>query len=173
VVKASVVALKALLKSDVIRKDFLDNDGMGALLGVFLAPGGEHLAPAQQKAAFLVPDTFLDGDMGAALWAALGEWPVDDQWSDKACSGRSAEWPAPKHCWDFTVKTMAKVHKATKDHWVHDLWRQPKEARKGPRDVCRSGTRALRTIVVVVDNYVDTLLFKAKIYQCACMWDHS
>lgn len=126
VVKARVSALKGLLKSDVVRKDFLDKGGMESLLDVLVLKTEPEWEPAREKAAFLVQDVFLDGDMGASL----GEWPVDDQKSEAEC-GRPGLQGSRGECWDYEAKRLAHEHRADKGHWSQELWGKLKEARKG------------------------------------------
>jgi nucleotide exchange factor SIL1 len=111
--KAKTAALRGLIKSPVIRDDFLANGGMTQILEV-LAIEKPELAPARQKLANLVLDNFLDESMGASL----GVWP------------RPGE---VDHDWDYKLKTLAKLHKADKDHWSAELWKRLQEQRKAER----------------------------------------
>lgn len=111
--KAKTAALRGLIKSPVIRDDFLANGGMTQILEV-LATEKPELAPAKQKLANLVLDNFLDESMGATL----GVWP------------RPGE---VDHDWDYKLKTLAKLHKADKDHWSAELWKRLQEQRKAER----------------------------------------
>lgn len=111
--KAKTSALKGLIKSPIIRDDFLANDGMAQVLKVLVLEKPK-LVPAQQKLANLVMDEFLDEDMGATL----GVWP------------RSGD---VDHDWDYQLKTLAKLHKGEKDHWSAELWRRLQEQRRVAR----------------------------------------
>lgn len=111
--KAKTAALRGLIKSPVIRDDFLANGGMAQILEV-LAIERPDLAPAKQKLANLVLDNFLDESMGATV----GIWP------------RPGE---VDHEWDYRLKTLAKLHKADKDHWSAELWKRLQEQRKAER----------------------------------------
>lgn len=111
--KAKTAALRGLIKSPVIRDDFLANGGMKQILEI-LAIEKPELAPAKQKLANLVLDNFLDESMGATL----GVWP------------RPGELD---HDWDYKLKTLAKLHKADKDHWSAELWNRLQEQRKAER----------------------------------------
>lgn len=111
--KAKTAALRGLIKSPVIRDDFLANGGMTQILEV-LAIEKPELAPAKQKLANLVLDNFLDESMGATL----GVWPRPG---------------AVDHDWDYKLKTIAKLHKADKDHWSAELWKRLQEQRKAER----------------------------------------
>lgn len=111
--KAKTAALRGLIKSPVIRDDFLANGGMTQILEI-LAIEKPELAPAKQKLANLVLDNFLDESMGATL----GVWP------------RPGELD---HDWDYKLKTLAKLHKADKDHWSAELWKRLQEQRKAER----------------------------------------
>ncbi|OIW35587.1 hypothetical protein CONLIGDRAFT_627621 [Coniochaeta ligniaria NRRL 30616] len=128
-VKARVSALKAMLKSDVIRKDFFENRGMEVLLNVLVRSGDQQWDPPREKAALLVQDIFLDADLGATL----GEWPVDDQMSEGEC--RNLALPemrrARQECWDYEAERLAGENRWDQDHWSHELWGKLKEARKG------------------------------------------
>lgn len=128
-VKARVSALKAMLKSDVIRKDFFENRGMEVLLNVLVRSDDRHWDAPREKAALLVQDIFLDADLGATL----GEWPVDDQMSEGEC--RNLALPELRHarqeCWDYEAKRLANENRWDQDHWSHELWGKLKEARKG------------------------------------------
>ncbi|KAK2610491.1 hypothetical protein N8I77_003917 [Diaporthe amygdali] len=111
--KAKTAALRGLIKSPIIRDDFLANGGMAQILEV-LSIERPELVPAKQKLANLVLDNFLDESMGATL----GVWP------------RPGE---VDHDWDYKLKTLAKLHKADKDHWSAELWRRLQEQRKAER----------------------------------------
>lgn len=111
--KAKTAALRGLIKSPVIRDDFLANGGMAQILEV-LSIERPELVPAKQKLANLVLDNFLDESMGATL----GVWP------------RPGE---VDHDWDYKLKTLAKLHKGDKDHWSAELWKRLQEQRKAER----------------------------------------
>lgn len=111
--KAKTAALRGLIKSPAIRDDFLANGGMAQVLEV-LSIERPELAPAKQKLANLVLDNFLDESMGATL----GVWPRPGD---------------ADHDWDYRLKTIAKLHKADKDHWSAELWRRLQEQRKAER----------------------------------------
>lgn len=111
--KAKTAALRGLIKSPVIRDDFLANGGMTQILEV-LSIERPELVPAKQKLANVVLDNFLDESMGATL----GVWP------------RPGE---VDHDWDYKLKTLAKLHKGDKDHWSAELWKRLQEQRKAER----------------------------------------
>lgn len=111
--KAKAGALRGLIKSPAIRDDFLAQEGMAQILQI-LALERPELLQAQQKLANLVLDNFLDEGMGAAL----GVWP------------RAGE---ADHDWDYQLKSLAKLHKAQKDHWSGELWKKLQEARQTMR----------------------------------------
>ncbi|POS75339.1 hypothetical protein DHEL01_v206269 [Diaporthe helianthi] len=111
--KAKTAALRGLIKSPVIRDDFLAKGGMAQILEV-LAIEKPELAQAKQKLANLVLDNFLDESMGATV----GVWP------------RPGE---VDHEWDYRLKTLAKLHKADKDHWSAELWKMLQAQRKAAR----------------------------------------
>lgn len=130
--KARISAISGLLKSDLIRREFLSNAGTERLLEVLTLDSGsenqkEDWEPAQRRAGLLVLDNFLDSDMGAKL----GEWPMGTQASDEVCvqedesdAGVSAE------CWDWYAKNFAARHKKDKGHWSHELVKKLGEQRK-------------------------------------------
>lgn len=126
VVKARVSALKGLLKSDVVRNDFLEQGGMEFLLDVLVLMTEPEWEAAREKAALLVQDVFLDGDLGASL----GEWPVDDQVSEAECKKPGLQ-RSRQECWDYEAKRLAHEHRADGGHWSQELWVKLKEARKG------------------------------------------
>lgn len=111
--KAKAGALRGLIKSPAIRDDFLAQEGMAHVLQV-LALERPELLQAQQKLANLVLDNFLDEGMGATL----GVWP------------RPGE---VDHDWDYQLKSLAKLHRADKDHWSGELWRRLQVARQTMR----------------------------------------
>lgn len=111
--KAKSSALRGLIKSPVIRDDFLANGGMAQILKVLLLERPDLVAD-QQKLANLVMDSFLDEDMGATL----GVWP------------RAGD---VDHDWDYKLKSLAKLHKADKGHWSAELWRRLQEQRRSSR----------------------------------------
>ncbi|KAJ4396836.1 nucleotide exchange factor sil1 [Gnomoniopsis smithogilvyi] len=108
--KAKSSALRGLIKSPVIRDDFLANGGMAQILKILTLERPELVAD-QQKLANLVMDNFLDEDMGATL----GVWP------------RAGD---VDHDWDYKLKDVAKLHKADKGHWSTELWKRLQEQRR-------------------------------------------
>jgi len=126
VVRARVAALKGLLKSDVLRKDFLKKRGMESLLHVLVSMTEPEWEAVRQKTALLVQDIFLDSDLGATL----GEWPVDDQHSEGVCARGNMQGPL-QECWDYEAKQLAHAHRADKEHWSQELWEKLREARNG------------------------------------------
>ncbi|KAF4981403.1 hypothetical protein FZEAL_2785 [Fusarium zealandicum] len=112
--KAKVAAITGLVKSDTIRGEFLNNDGMRMLLEL-LIPEGKEWATAQRKVGQLVLDTFLDEDMGAKL----GEWPRTARASDTEC--RAPETQTGEGCWDYHVGRIMKENKRDRGHWSRDL----------------------------------------------------
>lgn len=116
--KTKAGALRGLIKSPMIRDDFLANGGMAQILQVLVIKRPE-MVPAQQKLANLVLDNFLDESMGATpgVWPRAGD--VD-------------------HDWDYQLKTLAKLHKSEKDHWSAELWKRLQEQR---RAAAQSGGR--------------------------------
>ncbi|KPA35115.1 nucleotide exchange factor sil1 [Fusarium langsethiae] len=113
-VKAKVGAINGLMKSDIIRADFLKNDGMKLLLEV-LVPEGSEWGTTQRKVGQLVLDTFLDEDMGAKL----GQWPRTERVSDAKC--RVHETSTEEGCWDYHVARILKENKRDSSHWSRDL----------------------------------------------------
>ncbi|EEU47728.1 uncharacterized protein NECHADRAFT_74599 [Fusarium vanettenii 77-13-4] len=113
-VKARVGAINGLLKSDLIREDFLANDGMRRLLEL-LTVDIKEWAPAHRKVGQLVLDTFLDEDMGAKL----GQWPRTARATDAEC--RVRETQIEEGCWDYHVARIMKANKRDSTHWSRDL----------------------------------------------------
>ncbi|KAF4985973.1 hypothetical protein FGRMN_11037 [Fusarium graminum] len=112
--KAKVGAINGLMKSDIIRAEFLKNDGMKLLLEV-LVPKGKEWETTQRKVGQLVLDTFLDEDMGAKL----GQWPRTERTSDAKC--RVYETSTEEGCWDYHVARILKENKRDSGHWSRDL----------------------------------------------------
>ncbi|KAM0343330.1 hypothetical protein ACHAPU_008651 [Fusarium lateritium] len=112
--KAKVGAINGLMKSDIIRAEFLKNDGMKLLLEV-LVPQGKEWETTQRKVGQLVLDTFLDEDMGAKL----GQWPRIERTSDAKC--RVYETSTGEGCWDYHVARILKENKRDSGHWSLDL----------------------------------------------------
>lgn len=111
--KPKTAALRGLIKSPLIRDDFLNNGGTAQILRV-LALERPELESAQQKLANMVMDSFLDEGMGAVLGI----------------------WPRPgdvDHDWDYQLKALAKLHNKEKGHWSAELWRMLQEQRKAMR----------------------------------------
>lgn len=110
--KSKTAALRGLIKSPVIRKDFLDKGGMVQILKA-LALERPDFEPAQQKLANLVMDNFLDAGMGAMLgtWPRTGDVDLD---------------------WDHQLKALVK-HNKNKNHWSAELWRMLQDQRKALR----------------------------------------
>lgn len=127
-VKARVSALKALLRSGVIRRDFLGSGGMEVLLELLVRSGDKQWDAAREKAALLVQDVFLDADLGATL----GEWPVDDQLSAGECRKEGlGGGRARQECWDYEAERLTSENRWDREHWSHELWGKLKEARRG------------------------------------------
>lgn len=116
--KAKSSAIKGLIKSPIIRDDFLASGGMDQILEL-LAQRAPELEAAQQKLANLVSDEFLDEDMGATL----GVWPRPGDVDSK---------------WDWRLKDIAKAKAGQKDHWSVDLWRRLQAQRKAARAESRT-----------------------------------
>ncbi|KAF4446620.1 hypothetical protein F53441_9751 [Fusarium austroafricanum] len=112
--KAKVGAINGLIKSDIIRGEFLKNDGMKLLLEV-LVPQGKEWDTTQRKVGQLVLDTFLDEDMGAKL----GQWPRTERDSDVKC--QVYETGTGEGCWDYHVARIFKENKRDSGHWSRDL----------------------------------------------------
>ncbi|KAF4122511.1 nucleotide exchange factor SIL1 [Geosmithia morbida] len=122
--KAKVSVVNGLVKSDAIRRDFLESGGMRQLLEV-LALEGEEWEGAQRKVGQLALDTFLDEDMGATL----GQWPTVDRLDDKLCQAGAGRQPN-EGCWDYHVDQIMKANEGSKEHWSRDLSDRLAAARK-------------------------------------------
>ncbi|KAK3990270.1 hypothetical protein QBC44DRAFT_325344 [Cladorrhinum sp. PSN332] len=131
--KARISAISGLLKSDMIRRDFLAAGGMERVLEVLVESEDAEWEPAQRKVGVLALDNFLDADMGAKL----GEWPRGIQASSEVCAQKDKN-PIDKdessavsaECWDWYAKNFAARHRKDKGHWSHDLVRKLGEQRK-------------------------------------------
>ncbi|KAJ9130240.1 Set and mynd domain protein [Pleurostoma richardsiae] len=113
-IKAKVSALNGLIKSPLIRMDFLENGAMAQILQ-FLVMDMAETEAAKRKLANLVMDNFLDAGMGAIL----GEWPRNQTSGDDACHLDTHLWKR-QEMWDvwnnewFTVSTAEAPC-----HYVH------------------------------------------------------
>ncbi|KAB5581119.1 hypothetical protein GE09DRAFT_1085126 [Coniochaeta sp. 2T2.1] len=128
-IKARIGALKALLKSDVIRKDFLAKNSMKGVFDVLIRYNQPEWEPVREKMALLVQDIFLDEDQGAKL----GEWPGDEQREYWDCHGRctgGGEGPYSV-CADYWLGVVSARNKEVEDHWSHELFQKYIEVRKG------------------------------------------
>ena len=132
-VKARLGAIKGLLKSDAIMRDFLASDAMAYILTLLVA-GGPHYESAKVTAAYLVMDSFLDADMGATL----GRWPRKQPESPDYCLNYVSV--VPEECWDFYISRLADAHKAEASdeaHWsitLSTLLQQQRTAQERARD---------------------------------------
>ncbi|KAK4189708.1 hypothetical protein QBC35DRAFT_492122 [Podospora australis] len=136
VAKARLSALSGLLKSPIIRVEFLAAGGPEEILS-FLnrirssssssSPAGssDGWEGAYRTAAFLMLDNFLDGEMGAAL----GEWPRGNQAHDSECLKKDP-WQVTAECWDWTAHQFSKHNAKDRDHWSHDLAKKLVQQRK-------------------------------------------
>ncbi|KAK0718932.1 hypothetical protein B0T21DRAFT_374457 [Apiosordaria backusii] len=127
--KARISSITGLLRSSTIRSHFLSNGGMEQILQILNLQDSQNgdFEPAARKAALLVLDNFLDGDMGASL----GEWPVGTQQTDDVCEGRHKEGKEPvERCWDWHAHKWAKGNKKDKEHWSHELLKKVTEQRR-------------------------------------------
>lgn len=111
--KAKVSAIRGLLKDPVIRRHFLDHEGMDRLHEVLLY--GSHIThesesdhdlkdwtAARRAVGLLVLDTFLDEDMGATL----GEWPTRPAASTRDCLPLG---DVRRDCWSSDLVHLKKV----------------------------------------------------------------
>ncbi|CRK35353.1 hypothetical protein BN1708_006699 [Verticillium longisporum] len=121
--KARVNALHGLLRSPVVRDDFLANRGMDRLLEV-LKPGGEKWAAgnewegAQRKVAHLLLDTFLEEEFGATK----GIWPTFRAAETDAGKRRAAR--ASDEQWIEAVRVIKDRHPGNKGHWSVGVLKQ-------------------------------------------------
>ncbi|KAK4240647.1 hypothetical protein C8A03DRAFT_13031 [Achaetomium macrosporum] len=135
--KARISLLSGLLRSPILRRDFLASGGPSHLLRILIArdPEPEWLL-AQRTAAFLLLDNFLDPDMGATM----GEWPTQVQLSKEECAAREGKRGTEQQraeekdreegeCLDWHVEQLRLRHAAT-DHWSHELWSKLGQYRK-------------------------------------------
>ncbi|KAM0287800.1 hypothetical protein ACHAQH_000332 [Verticillium albo-atrum] len=121
--KARVNALHGLLRSPVVRDDFLANGGMDRLLEV-LKPGGEMWAAgnewdgAQRKVGHLLLDTFLEEEFGATK----DIWPIFRAAETDAVKRRAAR--AADEQWLEAVKVIKDRHSGNKGHWSAGVLKQ-------------------------------------------------
>ncbi|KAG7152958.1 Nucleotide exchange factor SIL1 like protein [Verticillium longisporum] len=120
---ARVNALHSLLRSPVVRDDFLVSRGMDRLLEV-LKPGGEKWAAgnewegAQRKVAHLLLDTFLEEEFGATK----GIWPTFRAAETDAGKRRAAR--ASDEQWIEAVRVIKDRHPGNKGHWSAGVLKQ-------------------------------------------------
>ncbi|KAI0136644.1 hypothetical protein BJ170DRAFT_589613 [Xylariales sp. AK1849] len=107
-----------LLKSDIIRTQFMESGGMKSFLQILLAEGKEWEAP-RARVARIVSDTFLDETVGARL----GLWPTQHTSGDEVCRKESSS--LDEGCWEFHLEGI-------KTTWASDLLTMLESARPGP-----------------------------------------
>jgi len=127
VIRARLMALNGLIRSDVIKRSFLSSGGMDEILNLLLQKD-EALEGAQVKAANLVKDNFLDEAMGASL----GVWPVSQlKWSaDEECK-EDARTSASDGCWAYHIGQVAERNKPDDSHWSVELLKMLRESSAG------------------------------------------
>jgi len=121
--KARLSAINGLLKSNVVKKDFLSRDGMGHVLELLLSSQPEHEA-AQRRAANLVMDNFLDEAMGATT----SLWPHEKPRTGSGCLVSKSP-VVSEDCWDAHMERLAGEHEGDESHWSVVLWALLKERR--------------------------------------------
>lgn len=130
VLKARLAAFNGLLKSDMIKREFLAGGAMTRILRILLLPE-EIYKSVHVKAAHLVMDNFLDENMGAKT----GLWPKFKALSDGECNITNA--PVDEGCWDSFVGAIAKKNVADESHWsveLSNMLKQRREASSRVRD---------------------------------------
>ncbi|KAH8675761.1 hypothetical protein BX600DRAFT_507971 [Xylariales sp. PMI_506] len=109
-----------LLKSGMIRVQFMERDGMRNFLQILLAEGQEWEA-ARARVSRIVGDTFLDETVGASL----GLWPLGAV-SDKAvCTSQTTS--LSEGCWEFHLGEIIKQRPEAE--WAQDLLSLLKQVR--------------------------------------------
>ncbi|KAK6189566.1 ribosomal protein S15 [Pestalotiopsis sp. IQ-011] len=108
-----------LLKSDTIRPEFMDADGMKHFLQILLKKEDAWAVP-RARVSRIVSDTFLDTALGARtdLWALQ---PVSDAATCEKDSSSLAEG-----CWEFH---LGQIVQETDGEWARDLLAMLTEAR--------------------------------------------
>ncbi|KAK3311233.1 uncharacterized protein B0T15DRAFT_67223 [Chaetomium strumarium] len=128
--KARISLLSGLLRSPILRRDFLASGGPSHLLRILIARNRQpEWLLAQRSAAFLLLDNFLDPDMGATM----GEWPTQAQLPKEECAAREDKQQGKDgeegECLDWHVEQLRSRHAAI-DHWSHELWSKLAKYRK-------------------------------------------
>ncbi|KAH7035207.1 uncharacterized protein B0I36DRAFT_89513 [Microdochium trichocladiopsis] len=125
--RLTLAVLRGLLKSPVIRDEFLASGGMRQFLQILLTPD-EAWAARKDKVARIVADTFLDTDAGAVT----GVWPRNDEGGSSSSTAAAATpdvvcgtaaqsgagWDDGS-CWDHHLKTVIKNGQG--GDWAKDL----------------------------------------------------
>lgn len=130
VLKARLAAFNGLLKSDAIKKQFLESGTMTRILRILLLRG-EKYENVHVKAAHLVMDNFLDENMGAKL----GLWPKFKALKDGECHMELSDVSeVDEGCWDSLVRAISGKHAADEGHWsteMSNMLRQRRDVEAG------------------------------------------
>lgn len=142
-VRSRLSAINGLLKSDAIMQDFLGSDGLTEMLRLLVTLDGPEHESTRARAAHLVMDNFLDGDMGAdvTLWPGGGTATDADTDRDTSTGGapgtdtdRECSQGMQAHCWAYQAQKLAEAYGASADastHWSTELWRLVQERQGG------------------------------------------
>ncbi|ESZ92818.1 hypothetical protein SBOR_6805 [Sclerotinia borealis F-4128] len=125
--KSQISALSGLLKSTLIQKSFIEQDGISYLQSVFLKSGPEYDL-ARKGVVQLLMDNFLDESMGAQM----GVWPKADivQKGEKECNGDVVS----DECWAWYGKKFYETDGGKKDWMEQFLERIGEGGQGGERD---------------------------------------
>lgn len=125
-VRTVVPVVGRLLKSDQIRPQFMESDGMQHLLKILLVgtEGGKDWSPVQQRIARIVSDTFLDDTVGAEL----GLWPLQPVHDASTCQEEATR--LDDGCWEHHLRQIIQHREGDVD-WARDLLAMLKSVRPG------------------------------------------
>jgi nucleotide exchange factor SIL1 len=100
-----------LLKSDIIRHEFMNADVMKHFLQILLTRGDAWEAP-RSRVSRIVSDTFLDDSVGAKT----GLWPLGSTSDSTTCNTENSR--LEDGCWEFHLN---QIIRQTGAHWAQEL----------------------------------------------------
>ncbi|KAI1142726.1 hypothetical protein F5Y05DRAFT_128742 [Hypoxylon sp. FL0543] len=100
--RIKLAVLDGLLKSDKIKEQFMEHDGMKNLLRILLRKE-EVWDSRRAKVARIVSDTFLDEDVGARL----GVWPTVSVTDASVCAEGGPD-SLEEGCWEYHLETISQ-----------------------------------------------------------------
>lgn len=133
-VRLNLAVLDGLMKSPMIRDEFLEQGGMKSLLRILLTTG-ELWQPRRIKAARIVSDIFLDEDVGAAL----GVWPSQEVLEAVKCAKGQPD-SLDDGCWEYHMEVIGEEDPSDAE-WSQSLLSMLRLRRPG---VSQSGTTSPR-----------------------------